>query len=125
MTWIMWLLVAVVLTALLLAAAFLLTRHLQQREPYRSVLKLRTRQKLRLFKSLVKDGRVPIFVRAMPFLLALYLASPIDIVPDFIPVLGYLDDVAVIVLTLALMVRLTPDALISEHVGRIDKQEPQ
>lgn len=125
MTWITWLLIAVALTVLLLTAAYLVTRRLQQREPYRSVLRLRTRQKLRLFKALVKDRRVPKFVRALPFLLALYLATPIDIIPDFIPVLGYLDDVAIVVLTLALMVRLTPRAVIEEHVERIKAEQSQ
>lgn len=125
MTWIAWLLIALALTAVLLTAAFLVTRRLQQREPYRSVLKLRTRQKLSLLKALVKDGRVPKIVRALPFLLALYLATPIDIVPDFIPVLGYMDDVAVVVLTLALMIRFTPNVVIEEHLVRIGTKESE
>lgn len=125
MTWITWLLIAFTLTAMLLTAAFLLTRRLRQREPYRSVLGLRTRQKLRLFKALVRDRRVPKLVRALPFLLALYLVTPIDIAPDFIPVLGKLDDMAMVVLTLALMVRLTPIALIEEHMKRLETNEAQ
>lgn len=125
MTWISWLLIAIALTIVLLLAAFLIARSLQKHEPYNSVLKLRTRQKLRLLKALVKDGRVPKVVRALPFLLGLYLAIPIDIIPDFIPVLGYLDDVVIIVITLALMVRLTPTHLIEEHVSQIRANDLQ
>ena len=122
MTWLPWLLIALGVTAVLLAGTVVLTKQLQKREPYRSVLRLGTRAKLRLFKALVTDRRVPLFARALPLLLALYLAMPFDLVPDFIPVLGYVDDVAVIVLTLALMVRLTPRTVIEEHMARLEAE---
>ncbi|MBI2171444.1 MAG: DUF1232 domain-containing protein [Chloroflexi bacterium] len=66
---------------------------MSRREPYRSFLKLPIRSKLAFFRRLVKDRRVPWWVKAAPFALVLYLALPFDLAPDFIPVLGYLDDV--------------------------------
>jgi len=48
-----------------------------------------------LVARLVKDDRVPLSAKLMLVGLGAYLASPIDIFPDFIPVLGYLDDVLV------------------------------
>ncbi|MDA0676914.1 MAG: YkvA family protein [Chloroflexi bacterium] len=122
MNWIGWLVLAVAMATTLLIAAFLVARWLQEREPYRSVMKLRTRAKLRLFNAMLTDRRVPKLVRVLPLLLALYLAMPFDLVPDFIPVLGYMDDVAVVVLTLALMVRLTPREIVEEHVARLQAE---
>jgi uncharacterized membrane protein YkvA (DUF1232 family) len=55
-----------------------------------------------------RDPRTPILVRALAVLVAAYALSPIDLIPDFIPVVGYLDDLILIPLGLALVVRLTP-----------------
>jgi uncharacterized membrane protein YkvA (DUF1232 family) len=51
-------------------------------------------------------------------LLAAYLAMPFDLIPDFIPVLGYVDDVGMIVVALVLMVRWTPRESIDAIVER-------
>ncbi|MEX6501289.1 YkvA family protein [Pseudomonas zhanjiangensis] len=55
-----------------------------------------------------RDPRTPILVRALAVVIAAYALSPIDIIPDFIPVIGYLDDLILLPLGLALVVRLTP-----------------
>lgn len=55
-----------------------------------------------------RDRRTPMLVRALAALVAAYALSPIDLVPDFIPVIGYLDDLVLVPLGLALIVRLTP-----------------
>lgn len=55
-----------------------------------------------------RDPRTPGHVRLLALLVAAYALSPIDLIPDFIPVLGYLDDLLLIPLGLALVVRLTP-----------------
>ena len=113
--------IALGIVAVLLTGVFVLAKWLEQREPYRSVMRLRARAKLRLFRALLGDRRVPLIARMLPFLLVLYLAMPFDLIPDFIPVLGYVDDVAIVVLTLALMVRLTPRAVIEKHVRRLEE----
>ena len=60
---------------------------------------------LRFLGRLVADRKLPLRPRlALLFLLA-YLASPIDLVPDFIPVIGYADDVLVVAMVLRLVVR--------------------
>lgn len=55
-----------------------------------------------------RDPRTPLLVRALALLVAAYALSPIDLIPDFIPVIGYLDDLLLIPLGLALVIRLTP-----------------
>jgi uncharacterized membrane protein YkvA (DUF1232 family) len=55
-----------------------------------------------------RDPRTPIVVRALAVLVAAYALSPIDLIPDFIPVIGLLDDLLLVPLGLALVVRFTP-----------------
>jgi len=55
-----------------------------------------------------RDPRTPLWVRLLAVIVAAYALSPIDLIPDFIPVIGYLDDLVLIPLGLALVVRLTP-----------------
>ena len=67
---------------------------------------------LRLLKRLAADRTLPRGVRLRLVLLLGYLAMPIDLVPDFIPVLGYADDVVVAAIVLRSVVRVAgPDAL--------------
>ncbi len=47
---------------------------------------------VRMIAQLLKDGEVPTRAKLVLAAVALYLASPVDLLPDFIPVLGYLDD---------------------------------
>ena len=55
-----------------------------------------------------RDPRTPFLVRALAVFVSAYALSPIDLIPDFIPVIGYLDDILLVSLGLALVVRLTP-----------------
>ena len=54
-----------------------------------------------------RDPRTPWAVRLLALLVAAYALSPIDLIPDFIPIIGYLDDLLIVPLGLALVVRLT------------------
>jgi uncharacterized membrane protein YkvA (DUF1232 family) len=60
---------------------------------------------LRLLRRLATDRGMPRGVRVRLALLIAYLAMPIDIVPDFIPVLGYADDAIIVILVLRSVVR--------------------
>ena len=55
-----------------------------------------------------RDPRTPWPVRLLALLVAAYAVSPIDLIPDFIPVLGYLDDLIIVPLGLVLVLRLVP-----------------
>jgi membrane protein DedA with SNARE-associated domain/uncharacterized membrane protein YkvA (DUF1232 family) len=62
-----------------------------------------------------RDPRVPWYAKALALLIAAYAASPIDLIPDFIPVLGHLDDVILVPLGIWLLLRLIPRDLLEEH----------
>jgi uncharacterized membrane protein YkvA (DUF1232 family) len=68
---------------------------------------------LRLFRSLLTSGEVPASVRVLILLLLAYLILPIDLVPDFIPVLGYADDVIVVAVVLRAVIRRTGPQLLA------------
>jgi uncharacterized membrane protein YkvA (DUF1232 family) len=61
-----------------------------------------------------RDPRVPWYAKALAFAVAAYALSPIDLIPDFIPVLGYLDDLIIVPLGLLLVIRLIPSDLMVE-----------
>jgi uncharacterized membrane protein YkvA (DUF1232 family) len=62
-----------------------------------------------------RDQRVPWYAKAVAFSVACYALSPIDLIPDFIPVLGYLDDLVIVPLGIWLAVRMIPPAVMAEH----------
>jgi uncharacterized membrane protein YkvA (DUF1232 family) len=62
-----------------------------------------------------RDPRVPWYAKAAALCVAAYALSPIDLIPDFVPVLGYLDDVIIVPLGILLVVRLVPKAIMDEH----------
>ena len=55
-----------------------------------------------------RDPRTPWLVRLLALFVAAYALSPIDLIPDFIPILGYLDDLIIVPLGLVLVLRLVP-----------------
>jgi|SRR5688572_31759056 len=61
-----------------------------------------------------RDPRVPWYAKAAAVTVAAYALSPIDLIPDFIPVLGYLDDLVIVPLGIMLAVRLVPSQLMAE-----------
>src|SRR5215475_702661 len=65
-----------------------------------------------------RDPRVPWYVKALAVAIAAYAFSPIDLIPDFIPVLGYLDDLVIVPLGILLVVKLIPPELMQEHRTR-------
>ena len=63
----------------------------------------------------VRDPRTPLAARLFGLLVAAYALSPIDLIPDFIPVLGLIDDLVLLPLGVWLFVRLVPEPLFHEH----------
>ncbi len=62
-----------------------------------------------------RDPRVPWYAKALAIAVAAYVLSPIDLIPDFIPVLGYLDDLIIVPAGIALVIRLIPPEIMAQH----------
>lgn len=61
-----------------------------------------------------RDPRVPWYAKAVAGMVAAYALSPVDLIPDFVPVLGYLDDIIIVPFGILLAVRLIPPELMAE-----------
>jgi len=61
-----------------------------------------------------RDPRTPWFARALLLLVAAYALSPIDLIPDFLPVIGYLDDLIIVPAGIALALRMIPPQVMQE-----------
>src|SRR5688500_19801260 len=70
---------------------------------------------LKLVFNLARDPRVPPRSKAVLVVLAAYLASPVDLIPDFLPGIGQLDDLAVIAFALDQMVNRVDAKIVREH----------
>ncbi|WP_026552500.1 DUF1232 domain-containing protein [Arthrobacter sp. H20] len=70
---------------------------------------------VRLLKHLASDSAVPMGVRIWLGVLVVYLISPIDLIPDFIPVLGYADDALIVVIALRFATRRAGSDAITQH----------
>jgi uncharacterized membrane protein YkvA (DUF1232 family) len=70
-----------------------------------------------------RDPRTTWFARAVALLVIAYAASPIDLIPDFIPVLGLLDDLIILPLGIALVLQLIPKDVMAEHRAHVAEQE--
>jgi uncharacterized membrane protein YkvA (DUF1232 family) len=70
-----------------------------------------------------RDPRVPWYAKAVALAVAAYALSPIDLIPDFIPVLGYLDDLIIVPLGILLVVKLVPAELMAEFRAEAARRE--
>jgi uncharacterized membrane protein YkvA (DUF1232 family) len=70
---------------------------------------------IKLVWRLMKDKRVPFYLKAIPLIVALYLLMPFDLIPGFIPIIGQLDDLSILLLGLSAFVRLAPADVVDEY----------
>lgn len=70
---------------------------------------------VKLVFRLMRDRRVPARAKAILVMLGAYLASPIDLIPDFIPGLGHVDDLVLAAFALDQILNRVPDHVVREH----------
>jgi uncharacterized membrane protein YkvA (DUF1232 family) len=80
---------------------------------------------IRLVWALLRDRRVPAQQKLILAGIVAYLFFPIDLIPDFVPVLGQLDDLAVVLLGLDLFIRSAPAEIVEEHLAKISQDTDQ
>ena len=91
---------------------------------------------LKLVWRLFSDRRVPLFTKIIPVIAFLYLAWPTDVIKDFIPILGHLDDLIIVSLLLLLFIAASPGQVVADQTigkklrdlqrqyGQDEKKEP-
>ncbi|MBF06733.1 MAG: hypothetical protein CL741_05610 [Chloroflexi bacterium] len=91
---------------------------------------------LKLVWRLLRDRWVPLFTKIIPVIAFLYLAWPTDVIKDFIPILGHLDDLIVVSLLLLLFIAASPGQVVADQTigkklrdlqrqyGQDEKKEP-
>ena len=72
---------------------------------------------VRLSLRLLRDPEVPVGLKALPIASVLYLVSPLDFLPDILPVVGQLDDFTVLLVGLEAFLKLVPTRLVNFHRG--------
>jgi uncharacterized membrane protein YkvA (DUF1232 family) len=77
------------------------------------------KRELTVYRCVLADPRTPVSAKVFLALAQGYLCMPFDLIPDFIPVLGYLDDGLIVPALVYAAVRLVPQELVAEHRANV------
>ncbi len=78
----------------------------------------------RIAWKLLWDSRVPFSAKVVPIVTVLYILSPIDLVPDVVPVLGQLDDLAILLLGIRLFIAVSPKDIVERIRAEMEGRPP-
>jgi uncharacterized membrane protein YkvA (DUF1232 family) len=73
------------------------------------------KQEIRIYQAVLRDSETPRLAKWLLGLALAYLISPIDLIPDFIPILGQIDDLLIVPLLIGLALKLIPDHIVLRH----------
>jgi uncharacterized membrane protein YkvA (DUF1232 family) len=73
---------------------------------------------------LLRDERVPMLAKLVVPAAFVYIVSPLDLLPDLIPILGQVDDVGILLLGLAAFIKMCPSHLVAEHEATLEGRPP-
>lgn len=79
---------------------------------------------VRLTLRLLREPAVPLVSKGLPILAVLYVLSPLDFVPDVLPIVGQLDDVGLLLLALQAFLRLCPAPVVAHHRTALAEGRP-
>jgi len=80
------------------------------------------KQNLLVLYLAYRDPRVPLFAKILAVCVVAYAFSPVDLIPDFIPVLGYLDDLIIVPLGVYLTLRMFPSKVLEEYRAQAEEK---
>ena len=83
----------------------------------RNRARLLKRETLTLYLA-ARDPRTPWYAKLLAVIIVAYALSPVDLIPDFVPVLGYLDELVLIPAGIALVIRLVPEEVMADARSR-------
>ena len=120
MPWYGWLILGV---GILLALAAIALRVVRVSRRGRRFMALSMRAKIGFARALIADPFVPLPAKVMLFVVVGYLALPFDLIPDFIPVAGQLDDMLLIILGLGALILAVPRDRFEAALGMAEREE--
>ncbi len=82
----------------------------------------RLKTEINILAVVYRDARTPWYAKAVIFLVIAYSLSPVDLIPDFVPLLGYVDDLLLVPAGIALAVKLVPEEIFNEARENIATQ---
>lgn len=77
---------------------------------------------LNAYQRVLRDKRTPVAAKLLLALAVGYLCMPFDLIPDFVPVIGHLDDAIIVPVLVFAAVRLVPPAIVSEHREQVARE---
>jgi uncharacterized membrane protein YkvA (DUF1232 family) len=77
---------------------------------------------LNVYQRVLRDKRTPVAAKLLLALAVGYLCMPFDLIPDFVPVIGHLDDAIIVPVLVFAAVRLVPPAIVSEHREQVARE---
>jgi uncharacterized membrane protein YkvA (DUF1232 family) len=107
----------------ILAVAAVTVRILRSTHRGRRFLSLSTRAKIDFGRALIEDPSVTLLEKAVLGILVGYLALPLDLIPDFVPVLGQLDDFLIVSLAVLLLLKMIPGGRFDAAVAQAEYRE--
>lgn len=119
MPWYGWILVGIFV---IFALAAVTLRILRASRRGRRFMSLSTRAKIDFGRNLLADPQVPLLDKVALGILVGYLAMPLDLIPDFIPVIGQLDDFLIVSLAVLLLLKTIPPERFDEAVAEAEQQ---
>ena len=75
----------------------------------------RFKKEIKFYQAILKDPRTPKLSKFFLGLAVGYALNPVDLIPDFIPIIGYLDDLIIVPVLIFIAVRLIPKKMLEEH----------
>ena len=103
--------------------SLLVLRVVRVRRRGRRFLRLSPSEKLEFARIIAKDSSAPLIPRLIVAGAAAYLALPLDLIPDFIPVIGHADDFLVVTLLIAVITRSVPPEELEAAIARAQGRE--
>ena len=80
-------------------------------------------QQIRLVYYLLRDPEVPFYLKLLPFTAVVYLLFPFDLLTDFAPVNGQLDDITILLVGTKIFIELAPPHVVARHMEAIRVQD--
>jgi len=107
----------------LIAVTALLFRIFRASRRGRRFMALSMRAKMRFGRLLLDDPTVPAPAKVALLILVAYLALPLDLIPDFVPVIGQLDDALIVMLAIGLLILAIPRQRFEAALNRAEREE--